>query len=89
MFGFVGSRIVEHEQRIEPSDTGLRGIAFHLLWLVHDNDRIVSGYHVNRPSASELITFGINYTAFLAPSALFHGGCKSLCIDNHYTQTRI
>ena len=71
VLGLVGSRVVEHEQRIETLDTRLRSIAFHLLWFVHNDDGMISGYHINRSATSELIPFGVNDASSLIPFLAF------------------
>lgn len=69
--GLVCGGIVEHEQRLEALDTRLCGISLHLLWLIHDDDRSVSGDHVNGTAAAKLIPFGIDDAALLAPSVWY------------------
>ena len=86
MLGLVCGGIVEHEQRMKALDTRLCRISLHLLWLIHDDDRSVSGDHVNGTAAAKLIPFGIDDAALLAPSSLLHRGGEGLGIDDHDAQ---
>ena len=86
MAGSVSSRIIQNKQRFESLYTSLCSLSLHFLRLVHYYNRIIGSYHVNRLSASELVTFRIDNTAFLASSTLFHRSRKCLCIYNHHVK---
>ena len=70
MVGLMGCGIIQDKQRLESSQCRLCGCAFHFLRLVHNDDRPVRRYHINRLPAAEIIPFRIYDAAFLVLGAL-------------------
>ena len=89
MPSLVRGRVVQHKQRLEFGQRRLRDLALHLLGLIHDDNRMVGGNHINRPAAAEFVALRVNDAALLAASPFLHRGGKSLCIDNHHVQPGI
>jgi len=89
VLGLVCRRVVKYKQWIESLDTRLCGITLHLLRLVHNDNRMIGGNHINRSATAKFIALGVDDTALLALATLLHKGGKGLSIDNHYAQSRI
>ena len=62
---FMCSRIIQHKQWFKILQCCLCSLSFHLLWLVHDNNRAIGCYHVYRPTTLEIITFSVDNSCFL------------------------
>ena len=60
----MSCRIVQHKQRFEVLQRTLCGCTFHFLWLVHDDDWTIGSNHIDRTAALEIVTLGIDDTAF-------------------------
>ena len=85
----VGGGIVEHKQRLEVAQGLLGGFAFHLLRLVHNDDRTVGGNHVNGTAALEIVAFGVDDTCLLVGRAFLERGVEGLHVDNHHVDAGI
>lgn len=61
----------------------------HLLRLVHDDNRMIGGNHVNGAAGSKFIPLGIDDARLLAASILLEGGRERLRIDNHHVDAAV
>ena len=67
----------------------MRGGTFHLLRLVHNDNRAVCCKDINRFATCKFIAFGIDNLAFFIVRALFHGTGERLRVDNHHVDSDI
>ena len=89
MRGLMCSRIIEHKERMEVTQSFLRGCTLHLLRLVHDDDGAVGCDHVNRLARVEVVPEAIDDTGFLVFCALLQRRVESLRVDNHHVDVGI